>query len=126
LRYLRPRVSSYRRGGGARETLVRRLQSKHRAHHVSRSVQDQEPLGLVVVAKALSGTMERTLWTDERLDDRMTGIDANFDRLFAELHAIRGEMAELRAELTRLHRHVTLIMTTLAVALVGVVGVGQV
>ena len=69
--------------------------------------------------------MERTLWTGERIDDRMTAIEATFERLFAELHAIRSEIVELRAEATRLHRHVTLIMAGLATALVGVLGAGQ-
>ena len=36
--------------------------------------------------------MERTSWTDERLDDAMTRIDARFDRLEAEVADLRREM----------------------------------
>lgn len=43
--------------------------------------------------------MERVRWTDERLDDRMTGIDTTFDRVFEELRTGRAEtLAEMRAE----------------------------
>ena len=69
--------------------------------------------------------MERTKWSDERLDERMSAIDAKFDRIFAELHLIRVGMAEFRAELTRFQRHVTTIHAGLAIALVGVLGASQ-
>jgi hypothetical protein len=43
--------------------------------------------------------VERTRWTDERLDDRMSAIDTSFERVFEELRAERAEMrAEMRAE----------------------------
>ena len=44
--------------------------------------------------------MERTTWTDERLDDAMTRIDGRFDRLEADMRAgfaeMRAGFAELR------------------------------
>ena len=43
--------------------------------------------------------MERTRWTDERLDDRMTAIDTTFERVFEELRAERAESRAERAEL---------------------------
>jgi hypothetical protein len=35
---------------------------------------------------------ERTAWTDERLDDRMSSMDARFDRIETELREMRSEM----------------------------------
>ena len=47
--------------------------------------------------------MERSTWTDERLDDRFDQIDRRFDRVDAEIRELRAEMragfAELRTEL---------------------------
>lgn len=48
--------------------------------------------------------MERVGWTDERLDDRMSGIDRTFDHVFEEL---RADRAELRAELRAVHDRLT-------------------
>ena len=47
--------------------------------------------------------MERTVWTDERLDDRFTSIDRRFDELI-------GEVRQLRAEMHRDILHLTLAM----------------
>ena len=62
--------------------------------------------------------MERTVWTDERLDERMKAIDETFEQIFIELRALRAEMTKLRTD-------VTAIMATLSIALVGVLGAGQ-
>jgi hypothetical protein len=49
---------------------------------------------------------ERTAWTDERLDDRMSSMDARFDRIEIELREFRAEMREgfrgVRADMSRL------------------------
>jgi hypothetical protein len=49
--------------------------------------------------------MERTAWTDERLDDRMAGIDKSIDSLTVEMRAgfaeLRAEMRDLRADFNR-------------------------
>jgi hypothetical protein len=43
--------------------------------------------------------MERAQWTDEALDQRMSAIDATFERVFEELRVERAEMrAEMRVE----------------------------
>jgi len=52
--------------------------------------------------------MERTVWTDERLDDAMTRIDARFDRLEADLRAGFAEMRAGFAELRRDMHHMAL------------------
>jgi hypothetical protein len=66
-------------------------------------------------------TMERSAWTDERIDDRMTAIDANFDRLFAELRElrieIRTEIAGIRHDLAEFQRQVTRIVGGFAIGL---------
>ena len=43
--------------------------------------------------------MERTVWTDGRLDDRFGRIDQRLDRIEDELRAIRGEIAALRRDM---------------------------
>jgi hypothetical protein len=42
----------------------------------------------------------RTAWTDERLDERMTSIDRTFELIQQDTRAIREEMHALRSELT--------------------------
>jgi chromosome segregation ATPase len=42
--------------------------------------------------------MERTGWTDERLDEKMAAIDHTFDRIDDDLGDLRSEMRELRRE----------------------------
>jgi hypothetical protein len=49
--------------------------------------------------------MERSVWTDERVDDaiaridqRFDTVDRRFDRLDAELGAIRGELVGLQRQ----------------------------
>jgi hypothetical protein len=82
--------------------------------------------------------MERARWTDERLDSEMERIDKNFDRVFGELRAereamvgqvnalrleMRTEFGNVRADLSALHRQVTLILGGFAVALIGAIAV---
>ena len=88
--------------------------------------------------------MERSAWTDERLDDKMNAIDNAFDRSFAEMRTsraeLREEMAELRAEMRAgfaemrvgfaevrteilaLHRQLTLVTVAFGVGMLGIVG----
>ncbi len=42
--------------------------------------------------------MERIVWTDERLDERMAAIDDTSDRIFAEFAAVRQELRDFRSE----------------------------
>ena len=49
--------------------------------------------------------MERTTWTDERLDDAMTRIDARFDRLEHRMDRLEtGLRSEMRAGFAELRR----------------------
>ena len=91
--------------------------------------------------------MERTRWTDERLDDRMSAIDRSLDQLSAdvaglraemkegfaalrvEMHqgfaALRSEMSELRGELLALHRQMNWSVGGFAIAVIGLLGSGH-
>jgi hypothetical protein len=40
--------------------------------------------------------MERTMWTDARLDDLSKRMDAGFERVDRDLHELRIEVRELR------------------------------
>jgi archaellum component FlaC len=42
--------------------------------------------------------MERTMWTDGRLDERFNGIDRRFDGLDKRLDRVDSDLRELRAE----------------------------
>jgi hypothetical protein len=52
--------------------------------------------------------MERTMWTDERLDDRFKGIDRRFDTLERHMEQgfndVRAEFSDVRAELRELRQ----------------------
>ena len=39
--------------------------------------------------------MERTMWSDERLDERFNSIDRNFDELRADVRELRTIMFQL-------------------------------
>jgi hypothetical protein len=84
--------------------------------------------------------MERTKWTDERIDERMAAIDQRFDReseairdLGREIRDLRDEMrsgfSELRAEIAgcradlwAFQKQVLPIVAGLAIALIGLLG----
>ena len=44
--------------------------------------------------------MQRTSWTDERLDERMTAIDEKLDRIYDELGGLRTEVSGLRGDIS--------------------------
>ncbi|MBK5218543.1 MAG: hypothetical protein JJE35_01970 [Thermoleophilia bacterium] len=46
--------------------------------------------------------MERTMWTDERLDERFNGIDRRFDHVDGDLREVRTDLRELRSLLVQL------------------------
>jgi hypothetical protein len=46
--------------------------------------------------------MERTMWTDERLDDLSQRMDAGFDRVDSDIRELRGDVKELRTLLLQL------------------------
>jgi hypothetical protein len=40
--------------------------------------------------------MERTMWTDERLDDLSTRMDAGFERVDRDIRELRTDMRDMR------------------------------
>lgn len=76
--------------------------------------------------------MERAKWTDPLLDERFSVIDERFERGFGEMRemreemragfvGLRGEIAEIRGDLSAFQRQVTHIVAGFAIALLGVV-----
>jgi chaperonin cofactor prefoldin len=61
--------------------------------------------------------MERTLWTDERLDDRFERIEKRFDGIEADLRDLRAEIAALRRDMF----HWMLVQTGATLTLAGVI-----
>lgn len=59
--------------------------------------------------------MEREIWTDELIERKMIDIDKRFDRVDAELRAIRSELSAMR-------RHITLIVAGFGVGQLGLLG----
>jgi hypothetical protein len=43
--------------------------------------------------------MERTAWTDERLDDMSKRMDAGFARVDTDIRELRGDVAAFRSEI---------------------------
>ena len=46
--------------------------------------------------------MERSAWTDERLDERMSAVDTTLDRLHDDLGGIRDELRGPRGDFSSL------------------------
>jgi hypothetical protein len=69
--------------------------------------------------------MERTIWTDERLDDLSRRMDAGFATVHADIRELRGEvradMAELRGELSAFRLTILRVGGGIMVGLVGVI-----
>ena len=63
--------------------------------------------------------MERTAWTDERLDDLANRMDAGFARIDADVRELR---AELRGEMGAMRLALLRVGGGLIVGLVGVMG----
>jgi hypothetical protein len=61
--------------------------------------------------------MERSTWTDERLDDRFNQIDRRFDQLDARLDRLEVEMRDGFAELR------TLVFRSNVAMMIGFLGV---
>jgi hypothetical protein len=66
--------------------------------------------------------VERSAWSDERLDERMTAVDQSFDRIFQELHGLRDDMRGLRADFAALQDR----LVQISCGLVGVLIAGLV
>jgi hypothetical protein len=46
--------------------------------------------------------MERTMWTDERLDERFNGLDKRLDRVDTDVRELRGDIRDLRTLMIQL------------------------
>ena len=60
--------------------------------------------------------MERTLWTDERIDDMVERIEKRFDDLERRMDRLEGEVSALRRELHQM----MLVMLTGYLTLAGI------
>ncbi|HWW66897.1 MAG TPA: hypothetical protein VNY83_02845 [Solirubrobacterales bacterium] len=58
--------------------------------------------------------MERTMWTDERLDDLSHRVDAGFDRVDKDIRELRVDIGSLRLAILQ-------VGGGLAIGLVGVI-----
>ncbi len=71
------------------------------------------------------GPMERTAWTDERLDDLSRRIDSRFDRVDADFRELRAEVrtqgVELRGEIDALRITLLRVGGGIMAGLVGVI-----
>jgi hypothetical protein len=69
--------------------------------------------------------MERSAWTDERLDDFATHVDGNFGLLREEIRDLRQDMRDafraLRSDLSAWQRTIAQIGWALAAALIGAI-----
>ena len=63
--------------------------------------------------------MERTRWTDERLDDLVVSTDSQFALLRMEIDLLRSEIRELRDDFAAWSRQMTQLAWMVAVALAG-------
>ena len=67
--------------------------------------------------------MERTAWTDERLDDLANRMDAGFARVAADIPELRAEIGGLRLTLLRVGGGIMVgLVGVIAAILVGPVG----
>jgi hypothetical protein len=57
----------------------------------------QERGVLSAASTATVAGMERTMWTDERLDDLSHRVDAGFDRVDSDIRELRGDIGSLRS-----------------------------
>ena len=66
------------------------------------------------------GEVERTAWTDARLDDLTRRVDAGFDRVDAQFNRVDTDIRELRGEVAMLR---TTLIRVGGGIMAGVVGV---
>ena len=63
--------------------------------------------------------MERTTWTDERLDDAMTRIDARFDAVDRRFDRMDARFDGLHAEISALRRDMHQMALAIGVGYLG-------
>jgi phage shock protein A len=54
--------------------------------------------------------MERTVWTDERLEDRFSMTDQRFEELIARMDRLEARMERLEARMDDLYRQMNTFM----------------
>ncbi|HET8814568.1 MAG TPA: hypothetical protein VFM51_06395 [Solirubrobacterales bacterium] len=63
--------------------------------------------------------MERTMWTDERLDDLAQKVDAGFERVDADIRELRSDIGEVRTLMFQLWgTNMLAILATIATVIV--------
>jgi hypothetical protein len=63
--------------------------------------------------------MERTMWSDQRLDERFDGLDGRLDRLDSDVRELRTDMREMRTLMFQLWGSTIIaVLSTLATVLV--------
>jgi hypothetical protein len=63
--------------------------------------------------------MERSVWTDERLDDLAQKVDAGFARVDSEMRELRADMREMRTLMWQLWgTNMVVILVTLVAVIV--------
>ena len=67
--------------------------------------------------------MERTVWTDERLDDRFSRIDERFDQVDRRLDRVEAELVSIRGEMASLRRDMQMGFMVQTAGLIGLAGV---
>ncbi|HEX8646133.1 MAG TPA: hypothetical protein VF715_04480 [Thermoleophilaceae bacterium] len=65
--------------------------------------------------------MERTLWSDERIDDAMDRIDRRFDQVDARFDRLEARMDRLEARMDHLLHQMTTFALTQYAATVGII-----
>ena len=59
------------------------------------------------------GEVERTAWTDERLDDLTRRVDAGFDRVDAQFNRVDAQFNRVDTDIRELRGEVAMLRTTL-------------
>jgi len=67
------------------------------------------------------GEVERTAWTDARLDDLTRRVDAGFDRVDAQFNRVDTDIRELRGEVAMLRTTLIRVGGGIMAGLVGVI-----
>ena len=69
----------------------------------------------------LRAEMERSAWTDERLDDLAARLNTNISLLREDIRELRVEFRELRVDFSAWQRQIAQIGWAFAVALIGAI-----
>jgi hypothetical protein len=65
--------------------------------------------------------MERSMWSDTRLDERFDSIDKRFDAIDRRFDRVERELLAMRAEIGALQRTIIQVGGGLVVAVLGII-----